>query len=231
MGLIKNETDWVQIAIDASCSDAKRKKAISKLKDHDLLINLVEHLSNRWSKNWDSNHRLINYALEAAAPVMTIDDMSHDDLGLRVTASMVRNMTDQDVLCWLAQHGNVNDSWGSKNVREWAVEGIRNPGRKAELSRKVQAEKQEMLAQGEAIMAQARLDKARKQKLWKENRLCPKCGGGAKYEIRSRRIDPNKGAESTNLEPVEMGVCLKCGTSFIARGPEEVQALWRRENE
>ena len=227
MGLIsKNKTDWFQIAIDPSCPDVKRTKAISKIKDHDLLIDLIDHLSNRWSKNWDSNHRLINYALSAAAPVMTLDDISRDDLGLRISADMVKNITDQDVLCWLAEHGNVNNFLGSKNVRELAVEGIHDLGRNAELSRKIHDEKEAEKAQCAAILAQARLDKARRDKLWKENHLCPKCGSGAKYEIRTRRIDPTLGAESKNLEPVEIGVCLKCGHSFISRGPEEVQALW-----
>jgi len=232
MGLIfKNETDWFQIAIDPSCPDVKRKKAISKLNDHDLLMDLIEHLSNRWSKHWDSNHRLINYALSAAAPVMTTDDISRDDLGLRISADMVQNITDQHVLCWLVEHGDVNSCLGSKNVRELAVERIRDRGRNAEFSRKVQDERIAREAQNAAILAQERLESARRAKLWKENHLCPKCGGGAKYEIRSRRIDPAKGDESRNLEPVEIGVCLKCGHRFIARGPEEVQAMWRSLND
>lgn len=228
MGLIfKNETDYFRIAINPSCPDVKRKKAASKIKDHDLLIDLIDHLSNRWSKNWDSNHRLIDYVLGVAAPVMTIDDISRNDLGLRISAYMVKSITDQDVLCWLAEFGNVNNSMGSKNVRELAVERVHDRDRKAELSRKVQAEKEASAAEHAAFMAQVRADRARREKMWKENRLCPKCGGGAKYEIRTRRIDPTMGAESRNLEPVEIGVCLKCGHIFIARGPEEVQALWR----
>lgn len=228
MGLISSDgTNWARIAIDPSCPDAKRTKAISKIKDHDLLIDLIDHLSNKWSKNWDSNHRLINCTLGVAAPVMTIDDISRDDLGLRISAYMVKSITDQDVLCWLAEHGNVNDCLGSKNVRELAVEGIHDPDRKAGLSRKVQAEKKAREAQCAAILVQEREDRARREKTWKENRLCPKCGGGAKYEIRTRRIDPTMGAESKNLEPVEIGICLKCGHNFIASGPEKVQAMWR----
>lgn len=228
MGLIfKNETDWFQIAIDPSCPDTKRMKAISKIKDHDLLIDLIDHLSNRWSKNWDSNHRLIDYALGVAAPVMTLDDISRDDLGLRISAYMVKSITNQDILCWLAEHGKVHDRIGSKNVRELALERIQAPDRKAELSRKVQAEKEAREAQYAACLVQERADKARREKMWKENRLCPRCGGGAKYEICTRRIDPAMGDESKNLEPVEIGICLKCGHSFVSREPEEVQALWR----
>jgi hypothetical protein len=228
MGLIfKNETDWFQIAINPSCPDVKRKKAITKIKDHDLLIDLIDHLSNRWSKDWDSNHRLIDYVLGVAAPAMTIDDISRDDLGLRISAYMVKSIINQDVLCWLAEHGNVNSWMGSKNVRELVAERVYDPDRKAELSREVQAEKKARAAEHAAFLTQERADRALKEKMWKENRLCPKCGGGAKYEIRTRRVDPTMGAESKNLEPVEVGVCLKCGHSFTARGPEEVQALWR----
>lgn len=236
MGLFKSTDDWVEIVKDPSLDCSKRKKAIEKIKHPAQLLELASYLS----KSDGGHSSLLQLVFCRLLPSVTLNDITKHDLGLLIPPDMIWRITDQEVLCWLAEYGNTANLMGapggqSKDVRELALERIADPNKKAELSPKVQATKENREREQNAYMERAREENAMRRKEWKENRLCPKCGGRCKYEIQTRQINPNitgpMAYEAGNLAPVEIGKCLKCAHSFTARGPQEIQKIWAGQDE
>ena len=235
MGLFK-PTDWAEIAKDASLDFSKRKKAVEKIKDPAQLLEIASCLSKAES----IHDGLLNLVFYRLLPLVTLNDIIQYDLGLLIPPDMVWRITNQEVLCWLAENGSTSHLMGapggqSKDVRELAFERIADPSKKAILGPKVQASKENREREQTAYIEREREEIAMRRKEWKEKRLCPKCGGRCKYEIQTQPIDPNLPTlmlyEARNLQPVEMGKCLKCGHSFISKGPQEIQKMWSSRNE
>ncbi len=230
IGFFKS-TDWMGIVKDASLDLSKRKKAIGKIKDPARLLELATYLS----KNESTHSGLLRLVFYRLLPFATLNDIIEHDLGLLIPLDMVERITNQEVLCWLAEHGNTSHVLGSpggsdKDIRELAFERITDPSKKATLKPKVQASTENREREQAAYIERERKEIAMRKKEWKDKGFCPECGGQCRYEIRTQQIDPNitgpMAYESRNLVPVEIGKCLKCGHSFTARGPQEILKMW-----
>ena len=229
--MFKKQSDWFEIAKDSSLKSTKRIKAINKISEHTLLLELAKFLSENEDihSNWAQN------ALYPVLPKITLEEILQYNLGLFISPIMVEKISRQDLLCWLAEHGDFNSSkmyeGEYKNVRELALLRVNDPQKKALLEEKIQAKKDEIVCLDEALAKEA----AAKREVWKEKRLCPSCGGNCKYEIITRQIDSTvtgfMAYESKNLEPIEQGVCQKCGHKFTSMSPKEAQEHWSSKNE
>ncbi len=223
---LENERKMVEIVKDSSHSKRKRMRALKKIKDQTLLNELASY-------RFPQEGLISNVARNKAFRNITLEDLLKYNLSQHVYVHNVKDISNQQVLIWLAEHGKMNSCF--KTVRECALDKITDQNVKTVLKEKLQADEEK---QKEAINA-SRAEREAKQKAqvneWKQKGLCPQCGGNFKYEIRTRQINPNiegyMAYESRNLEPIEEGVCLKCGYKFISKGPEEVQERWRQQNQ
>ena len=230
MRFFKNDEELVAIAKDRALPSKKRVNAVKKIKNPAVLKELAIYTY----KTFPSGDEASAIARDRAMPLITLEDIINNNYGGAIYAIHVASITDQGVLIWLAQNGSIS-MHGNKTTRQLAAEKVSDPDTRAALLSKIKQDYDGDRQKFEGYKKEQAEKKAAQRNEWNEKGLCPKCGGNFRYQIRSRQKNPNlsgyMAADSRNLEPVEIGTCLKCSYEYTRMSPEEVQKMWKERDE
>jgi len=140
--MAKDQSYWVQIAKDSSLKESKRKKAILKITDHNLLLEVASHLYEHWDKPLPSNcNEMAERAMYKVIENATLEDLQKYNLVYYIDRYMVNKITDQDILYCLTKLEKFKDPGEGLAVCELALEKIADPNKKAVLGEKLQTAK------------------------------------------------------------------------------------------